>query len=128
MDLEILKDKRILYVEDDEAIMKVFLPIFNKLFAAVFSANNGQDGLELFKSNDAIDFVVSDIQMPRMDGLEMCKEIKELNTSVPAILTSAHMEYEYFLKADEIGIYRYISKPLNLDELLQILVELAQNK
>jgi len=120
MDLEKLKKKNVLYVEDDEAIMNSFTKILKKVFGDVFTAVNGREGLELFQKNkENIDFVITDIKMPKMDGLEMAGEIKKIAPHIPCILTTAHAEYDYFLKADEIGIYRYITKPLNINELLQ---------
>jgi len=124
MDLEKLKKKNVLYVEDDEAIMNSFTKILKKVFADVLTAVNGKDGLELFKENIGnIDFVITDIKMPKMDGLEMAGEIKKIAPHIPCILTTAHAEYDYFLRADEIGIYRYITKPLNINELLKSIDE-----
>ncbi len=128
MNFDNLKDKKVLYVEDDTAIMNSFSKILNKVFGEVLTAMNGRDGLELFKSNENIDFVITDIKMPKMDGLEMAGEIKKLSPDTPCILTTAHAEYDYFLKADAIGIYRYITKPLNITELLTIISELVDEK
>lgn len=120
MDIEKLKTKTILYVEDDEAIMRSFSKILNKVFKDVITAIDGQEGLEAFKSNqERIDFVITDIKMPKMDGLEMAGHIKEINDDIPCILTTAHGEFDYFVQADLIGIYRYIQKPLNINELFQ---------
>ncbi len=128
MNFENLKTKRVLYVEDDEAIMNSFSKILNKVFGEVLTAMNGQDGLSMYKSNDNIDVVITDIKMPKMDGLEMAGEIKKISPDVPCILTTAHAEYDYFLQADEIGIYRYITKPLNITELLEAISEFMDGK
>jgi len=126
MNLEVLKDKKVLYVEDDEAIMNSFSKILRKIFGEVITAMNGQAGLELFKENQDADFVITDIKMPKMDGLEMAKHIKKISPDTPCILTTAHAEYDYFLQADEIGIYRYITKPLNINELLKAITEFVK--
>lgn len=123
MNLEKFKTKKVLYVEDDQTIMNSFSKILNKIFGTVLTANNGEEGLETFKNNSDVDFIITDIKMPKMDGLEMSGEIKKINPDVPCILTTAHAEYDYFLKADEIGIYRYITKPLNINDLLKALDE-----
>ena len=118
MDIEKLKKINILYVEDDEAIMASFSKILKKVFNSVLTASNGIEGLEVFKENqDNIDFVITDIKMPKMDGIEMAGKIKQIDPDMPCILTTAHGEYEYFLRADEVGIYRYVQKPLNVNEL-----------
>ena len=54
-----------------------------------------------------------------MDGLEMFQEIKKLGKDVPCIVTTAHGEYDYFMQANEIGVYRYIQKPLDINELFE---------
>ncbi len=119
MNLELFKTKNILYVEDDKLVIKSFLPILNKIFNSVLISYNGLEGLKLFKENNNIDFVISDIKMPQMDGLEMCKHIKDINPDMPCIITTAHGELDYFMEADRIGIYRYIQKPLNINELFE---------
>jgi len=128
MNFDNLRDKVVLYVEDDVAIMNSFSKILKKVFSEVLTAENGMDGLEVFKANNHIDFVITDIKMPKMDGLEMAGEIKKLNPDIPCILTTAHAEYDYFLQADEIGIYRYITKPLNITDLLTAISEFIDNK
>lgn len=121
IDIKNLKLKKVLYVEDDVAIMNSFMRILNKLFAEVITAQNGEEGLDAFKLNKDVSFVITDIKMPKMDGLDMAEEIKKINSDIPCILTTAHGEYDYFLRAEEIGIYRYIQKPLNINELITAL-------
>ena len=128
LNIELLKNKKILYVEDDDSIVNSFMPIFKKVFKEVLLANNGQDGYSLFKKNQDIDFVITDIKMPRMDGLDMCKAIKEIKPKLPCIITTAHAEKEYLKKADKIGIYKYITKPLNVKDLIATLTNLAEQK
>jgi len=127
MNIEHLKEETVLYVEDDAAIMQSFSKILKKVFGDVKTAINGKEGLEVFKASKDISFVITDIKMPKMDGLEMAKEIKAISPNTPFILTTAHGEYDYFLRADEVGVYRYIQKPINVNELLQALSEYEQN-
>ena len=120
MDIEKLKTIKVLYVEDDEAIMKTFSKILSKVFNSVITAVNGEEGLEKFQQNqENIDLVITDIKMPKLDGIDMAGEIRKIDPDMPCILTTAHGEYEYFLRADSVGIYRYIQKPLNVNELLK---------
>jgi len=123
VNIEDLKSKKVLYVEDDVAIMNSFIRILGKLFGEVITAQNGEEGLKAFKLNQDVSFVITDIKMPKMDGLDMSEEIKKINPDIPCILTTAHGEYDYFLRAEEIGIYRYIQKPLNINELIIALSE-----
>ncbi|MGB5867724.1 MAG: response regulator [Arcobacteraceae bacterium] len=122
--IENLKNLNLLYVEDDEVIQKLFSDILKKVFAHVSIASNGQEGLDLFKKNEYnYDVVVSDIKMPELNGLDMIEEIKKINPEMPCILTTAHGEFDYFMKANEIGVYRYIQKPLDVNELFEAIVD-----
>ncbi|MEA3289260.1 MAG: response regulator [Campylobacterota bacterium] len=123
LNVESLKNKKVLYVEDDESIMVAFQTILKKLFKEVLTASNGEDGLAIFQDNQDIDFIITDIKMPKMDGLEMAKKINETHPNIPCVLTTAHAEYDYFLKADAIGVYRYITKPLDVKQLIEALVQ-----
>jgi len=115
-----LKTLNILYVEDDKAIQEKFGKILRKVFLSVIVASDGQEGLNTFKENkDIIDFIISDIKMPIMDGLEMFQEITKLDKDIPCIITTAHGEYDYFMQANKIGVYRYIQKPLDINELFE---------
>jgi len=126
---ETLKNQTVLYVEDDESIRKTFSKILQKVFGEVLTAENGKDGLELFKTSiDKVDYVITDIKMPIMDGLDMVKYIKDMNPDVPCILTTAHGEYDYFIRADEVGVYRYIQKPVNITELFEALSDYNSGK
>jgi DNA-binding NtrC family response regulator len=122
MNIELLKNKKVLYVEDDIAIVKTFSRILNKVFKEVIVGMDGVEGLVSFKNNQDIDFIITDINMPNMDGLEMIEEIRKLGSEIPVILTTAHGEYDYFLRADTVNVYRYIQKPININEFLELLI------
>jgi len=118
-EIDNLKKLNILYVEDDESIMNLFSEVLKSIFGKVVVASNGQEGLDKFKVQKyKYDFVISDIQMPEMDGLEMIEKIKKIDSAVPCILTTSHGEFDYFMRANEIGVYRYIQKPLDVKDLL----------
>jgi len=115
-----IKDIHILYVEDDIEIQDSFSAVLKKLFNSVTIASKGQEGLDLFKKKEnTFDFIISDIEMPEMNGLEMIEEIKKTGSEIPCILTTAHGEFDYFMKANEIGVFRYMQKPLDINELLE---------
>jgi len=115
-----IKSIKILYVEDDLEIQKVFGNLLQTLFKSVIIASNGKEGLEIFKSEEyQFDFVISDIEMPEMNGLTMLEEIKNIDENIPCILTTAHGEFDYFMKANDLGVFRYMQKPLDINELLE---------
>lgn len=101
----------VLYVEDEETIRKQMSEILGEIFHTVYVACDGKEGLEVFTTNKP-DIVITDIQMPAMNGLDMSKQIKELSPQTPILVTTAFSDQNYFLNSIEIGIDRYILKPI----------------
>ncbi len=65
--------------------------------------------------------IISDIQMPVMNGLEMCEKIFKIDPSIPVALTTAYSDSSYLMKAIELGIDKYIIKPINMLEILAVI-------
>ena len=108
--------KTILYVEDEEHIRNELVEILELDYPNVLIASNGKEGLELYKQH-LPDLVISDIQMPQMDGMTMCEEIKKIDKNVPIILTTAFNERTYKERADELSIVDFIAKPISVSDL-----------
>jgi len=112
----------VLYVEDEENIRHSMLIIFDKLFKKVIIGTNGLDGYDKFRiskeKNIEIDLIISDINMPELNGLEMIKKIRSLNGEIPIILTTAFSDSNYFLDAISLGVYHYAIKPVKMKELM----------
>lgn len=106
----------VLYVEDDENIAMTLVNYLSKFFKEVVYAKNGEEGLELYKQ-DNYDIVITDIVMPKMDGLQMSEEIKKININQNIIIISAYAEIENFLRSIKIGIDGYIVKPVNYADM-----------
>ncbi len=130
-DLTILKevqqacaDLTLLYVEDDEVLSAATTKTLQAFFKSVSIAYDGQEGLELYK-NGHFDIVLSDILMPRMDGKEMSREIREIDPQQAIIIMSAHEEAEYLMELIEIGIDKFVQKPPNLQRLASALLSTA---
>ena len=114
-----LKSITVLYVEDDVMVRTQTLNFFTKIFKKVYIGKDGEEGLELFTAHqDEIEIVVSDINMPKLDGLEMVSKIKDISaTNIPVIITTAHNESNYLKDAIDLNIDKYITKPLQMKEL-----------
>ncbi len=110
------KSLTLLYVEDEDELRESVEVYLRKLFAEVVACRDGQEGLETYK-NKTFDIIVSDIQMPRKNGLEMSKEIKEINQNQEIIITSAYNDVSYFLESIGIGINGYIIKPIDYTQM-----------
>lgn len=109
-----LKTLKVLYVEDEPAIREFTNNLFVMLFEEVVIAKDGKDGVEKFseaKDKKAFDMVVSDINMPNLNGIEMAKEIRGLDSHVPIVFLTAFSDTSYLLEAIELGIQDYILKP-----------------
>jgi two-component system cell cycle response regulator len=124
MNKEILKTISVLYVEDENDVRGFTSKLLASLLRKVYVAQDGLEGLELFEKNkDDIDLIVTDINMPKMDGLSMCAAIKNINSEVPLVITSAHNDTNFLKKAIEIGVNTYAMKPIDLYQLVESIIK-----
>ncbi len=108
-----------LYVEDEDQIKGIVSSLLGSLFGKMFLASNGEEGLELFTQNkDDIDIIITDINMPKMNGLEMSEGIRKLNNYIPIIITTAHNDKDFLHKAITVGVSGFVTKPMNMEVLL----------
>jgi len=115
----------ILYAEDDIEIQNITKDVLEIYATKVLSASNGQEDLELFKNNQ-IDLLITDITMPLMDGLQLIKEIKKIDPELITIITSAHNDTDFFLKSISLGVDGYLLKPINLENVSNLLPKLQK--
>ena len=116
---------KILYVEDEQTIRENTKRPLNYLCDELVIATNGEEGLELYKQY-LPDIVVSDIKMPHMNGIDMCKAIKKINPKQYIIFTTAHSESGYFMDAIDMQVDGYILKPIDyelLENKIKIITE-----
>jgi len=116
----------VLYVEDDEKLQNEVSLYLRKLFKYVDTANDGLQGLEKFNSSP-YDLVITDINMPNMNGLEMAEKIKEINPSQNLLIVSAGTEVEDFSFSISIGIDGYVIKPIEFNQLNKVLYKISKN-
>ena len=112
---------KLLYVEDNDETREATLCFLENLFDDILIAKDGLDGLNKFKENQDIDIIISDINMPKIDGLKMAKEILEINQDIPILIFSAHNDSKYFIDAIKIGVEGYLLKPLDTEQFIQAL-------
>lgn len=115
------KSLTILYIEDDQITQHKLKNILERYFSKVILASNGEDAFEKIKTEPKIDLIISDINMPKMDGLEFLEELRKSNSSIPFIFVTARDEPDKMLKAIQLDIDNYILKPINLQNLLTII-------
>ena len=112
-----LRHFTILYVEDEAGIRKRVVSTLRYYFATVWEAADGEAGLDSYYTHRP-DIVLSDIEMPHSSGIEMVKQIREIDHEVPIIMLTAYSNEEYLLELINLNINHYILKPVNSHKLL----------
>jgi DNA-binding response OmpR family regulator len=118
-----MKNLKVLIVEDEQKLANLIRSSIKDLFFKVITAKDGIEGLKKFNSFKP-DIIISDILMPNLNGLEMCKAIKE-QTNIPIVILSAHSQKEMLLQAIDIGISKYFIKPFDIESFIEYLKELS---
>ena len=129
---EFARNLVVLYVEDNAELRDRTQTLLNNIFTKVDIAIDGSDAIEKYekynKTNQRYyDLVITDINMPKINGIEMSKKIKSLNTKQYIIIISAHDEIEYLHDSIEYGIDAYLNKPIQLKPLLDTLFKAVES-
>jgi DNA-binding response OmpR family regulator len=106
--------KKILLIDDDKSTLESLGSYLAELGYDIETASDGLEGLELVK-NDTPDLIISDVTMPKLDGIELYRLIKGMKYEIPVIFTSAYDSNEK--RVEELGTIKYIQKPINIFEL-----------
>ena len=105
------KTLQLLYVEDNLEVRENTVDFLKIFFENITLCTQGQEGLEAFKKAH-FDLIITDINMPVMNGLEMIQKIKKVNPNIPVFVLSAHDDAEYLVESIDLDIDAYIQKPL----------------
>jgi DNA-binding response OmpR family regulator len=122
--LGVLADKRVLYAEDEAGIRENIAEILKLFFMDVVTVKDGLELLDEMALN-RYDVLILDISMPRMDGLEAVKTLRDNHSDLPIIITSAHSTQEYLWRAVELKITKYLTKPHTRESLIGALEQAA---
>ncbi|MBP1933996.1 response regulator [Ammoniphilus resinae] len=110
------QSNKVLIVDDQYGIRVLLYEVFGKEGYETFQAANGKQALEIVK-NESPDLVILDMKIPGMDGLEILKEIKKINTDIKVIMMTAYGELDMIKEATELGAITHFTKPFDIDEL-----------
>ncbi|MEJ2415217.1 MAG: response regulator, partial [Sulfurimonas sp.] len=116
----------ILYVEDEHSAREELSEVLEDFCDTLYTAANGLEGLELFKKHHP-KIVISDIKMPKLTGIEMAKQIYEIEPDAHVIFTTAFTDTEFLHEAISVHADNYILKPIDLDILVTELTKLIKN-
>ncbi|WP_320035901.1 response regulator [Halarcobacter sp.] len=109
---------KIVVIEDDEFLLNKIARVLKREIMSVYTFKNPVEALEKIPEL-APDIIVSDINMPEINGIELYKILKDQNIEIPIILASAFSEPEYFIEAIKLKVKNFIVKPIDLDDLIQ---------
>ena len=120
MNTNYLKKSTLLYVEDEEEIREFLRKRLERKVKKLYVANDGEEGLKSFYENKP-DFILTDVTMPNLNGIDMAIKIRETTPNIPIIIMSAHSDTNYLLKAIELGVDHYLLKPIDKVKLYRAL-------
>ncbi len=122
----IANDITILYIEDEEEVRDEIASLLKVIFSKVYVANNGQAGVKAYQKF-LPDIILSDIQMPVMSGIEMAKQIRNINEDIPIVFITAFNQTEMLMDAIDIGVDKYLIKPLKQNEFQKTFFKIVTN-
>jgi len=120
MNLDRLKPLTLLYIEDEPLIRQNAVEYLSRYCQKVYEAKDGMMGLSLYNKHKP-DLIITDIKMPKLNGLDFVAKVRENNKTTPVIITTAHSDTEYLLKAIELQLVKYLIKPITSDKLQEAL-------
>ena len=120
------KNLKVLFVEDDPLIRKEYLNFLGRFFLNIDVRENGLEGLQATQEK-SYDILFSDIEMPKMNGLDMIEKIKEQNSNQVSILISAHQESDILYRSISLGVDGYLFKPLDAKQTIKLLCKIVDN-
>lgn len=122
MNIKILKNLNVLYVEDDPVISSHTITLLESYFHTVYWCDNAEDALELIM-HERVHLVISDIELPGMNGLQLCEKIRKSNAHIPIFITTAHQDKAMLMQAVKLKLVDYLIKPVTVNTLAQALSE-----
>lgn len=122
---QLLKDINILYVEDDATTREAMSDVLSKFSNNIFYAKNAEEALMLYQQN-SIQLLITDIEMPKVNGIQLIREIRKENLTIPIIIITAFSTSDYLLTSINLHIQGYIIKPINYTVLKEALYKVVK--
>lgn len=124
------KNLSVLYVEDDLILRKQTQKVFENLFKCVDVAENGKDALTQYmqyhkSTGTHYDILLSDIQMPFLDGIELTRKIFAINANQKVVIISAYDDKKYLIDLIDLGVDAFMEKPITSDKILPVLYKIC---
>jgi diguanylate cyclase (GGDEF)-like protein/PAS domain S-box-containing protein len=123
---DLVRKLSILFVDDDADIRESMTQYLSRRVGKIHTAQNGIAGISSFKEQHP-DLVISDMRMGEMDGLTMCRELRETEPKLPVIIISAYNDSDILLSSIDLGITKFIVKPVDTAVLMDAITNVAQS-
>ena len=124
--MQLEKNISILIAEDEDELREHLIEYLQLFFKNVFNAKCGEEAFQLYLEKSP-DIILSDINMPNLDGLSMISKIREQDLKTKIIIMSAHSDTEKLLKAVELNLVTYLVKPIKIEILKQVLFDTVKS-
>jgi DNA-binding response OmpR family regulator len=122
---DMLENFTILYVDDEEMVRKNAVEFLSRVCSEVYEAKDGKEAIGIWKERKP-DIIITDISMPKLNGIDMASYIRAHDKDVQIIVATAHSDTDYLLKAVELQLVKYIIKPITKDKLINALEKSMQ--
>jgi len=121
----ILHKSSILLAEDDENVRNSFKKVLLLYVKEVYEACDGEKAFEIYKKHSP-DILITDVKMPKLNGLELIKKIRTENKTLPIIVTSAYTDQNFLLESIKLSLVEYVIKPIKGSKLTELLNQCAE--
>lgn len=119
------KGKKVLLVDDDAVILGIFKNVLSKYFTLIKTANDGDEAWQMYRKEN-FDLVISDIQMPKTNGIMLAKGIRARDPEQAILISSAYTEEKYLVDLLNIGVDGFLKKPVNLENLFSTILRVLK--
>jgi DNA-binding NtrC family response regulator len=116
-----MRKATILIVEDDAGVLATLADRVRSFGYDVSEAPDAESALILLRGTDAIDLVITDMQLPGMSGVDLLEEVKRILPAMPVIMLTGHCSVESFIETQSRGVFEYVNKPVRAAELRRII-------
>lgn len=117
---EQLKSKNVLYIEDELDVLENISKLLKKFFNNFYIASSAEEALQIFQKEN-IDLMLVDIELPKMNGIDFIRLIKQRVKNIPVVIISAYTKTDYLLQSIELNLDKYIVKPLTSRKIHSLL-------
>jgi len=116
----------ILIAEDDPQLRKLYVEYLSLFFETVYEAEDGEEALRTYRSKSP-DIIISDINMPKLDGLSLIKQIRLKDQETPIVILSAYTDQDMLLEAVKLHLFEYVVKPVDSKELKDLVFNMIES-